>query len=148
MDSDAIEREVKLEAGVGFRVPDLTGAWPGLSTRPQPEQHLQAIYMDTPDLRLLRSGLTLRHRTDRATGTGTWTLKLPAPSQGAGLSRREMNWPGRPGPVPAEICSLVRAYRRTAPLGPVARLVTLRHRTLLCDRLGEPLLRSTTTWSR
>lgn len=140
MNSDAIEREVKLEAGVGFRTPDFAGAWPGLSAHAQSEQHLQAIYMDTPDLRLLRSGLTLRHRTDRGTGSGTWTLKLPSAATGAGLSRREINWPGRPGPVPPEISSLVRAYRRTAPLGPVARLVTLRHRTVLCDRFGEAVL--------
>ena len=51
-----------------------------------------------------------------------------------------MNWPGRWGPVPAEIASLVRAYRRSAVLGPVARLVTHRRRAVLAGRLGEPLL--------
>jgi CHAD domain-containing protein len=140
VETDGVEREVKLDAGVGFRVPDFTGVWPGLSIRTQPAQHLNAVYVDTPDLRLIRSGLTLRHRTDRGTGRGTWTLKLPVPEHGAALSRRELNWPGTPGPVPAEIASLVRAYRRTASLGPVARLVTLRQRVLVCDRFDEALL--------
>src|SRR4029077_16906645 len=106
--------------------------------RPQPEQHLQAVYVDTPDLRLVRSGLTLRHRSERSPSgsPGEWTLKLPAPPSGAALTRREINWPGRWGPVPPEIAGLVRAYRRTAALGPVARLVTQRRRTLVCWRLG------------
>ena len=51
-----------------------------------------------------------------------------------------MNWPGRWGPVPAEISNLVRAYRRSATLGPVARLITQRRRAVLAGRLGEPLL--------
>jgi CHAD domain-containing protein len=140
----ALEREVKLEVGVGFRVPDLDGIAPGVTARPQPEQHLQAIYIDTPDLRLARSGLTLRHRVDRsasATGSpGEWTLKLPERPSGPGLARREINWPGRWGPIPAEITGLLRAYRRTATLGPIARLVTQRRRTVLCGRMGEALL--------
>ena len=137
-----MEREVKLEVGVGFRIPDLDGVTPGVTARPQPELHLQAVYVDTPDLRLARSGLTLRHRSERAPGAspGEWTLKLPEHSSEPGLSRREINWPGRWGPVPTEIAGLVRAYRRTAALGPVARLVTHRRRTILCGRLGEPLL--------
>src|SRR3989454_12335216 len=37
---------------------------------------LRATYYDTPDLRLARSGITLRHRTGEADRAG-WTLKLP-----------------------------------------------------------------------
>jgi CHAD domain-containing protein len=142
VDLGALEREVKLEVGVGFRIPDLDGIMPGITARPQPEQHLQAVYVDTPDLRLARSGLTLRHRSERAAGgsPGEWTLKLPEQSSEPGLSRREINWPGRWGPIPPEIAGLVRAYRRSAVLSPVARLVTHRRRTILCGRLGEPLL--------
>jgi inorganic triphosphatase YgiF len=139
---DGIEQEVKLEAGIGFRIPDLAGVAIGITVRPEPEQRLQAIYVDTPDLRLVRSGLTLRHRADRSLprSTGEWTLKLPEDSAGATLTRRELNWPGPWGAVPDEIAALVRAYRRTANLVPVARLVTHRRRTLLCGRQGEPLL--------
>lgn len=137
-----MEREVKLEAGVGFRVPDLDGVAPGVTSHPQPEQHLQAVYVDTPDLRLVRGGLTLRHRSERSSSgnPGEWTLKLPEESLAPGLSRREINWPGRWGSVPAEIAGLVRAYRRTATLGPVARLITHRRRSVLVGRGGEPLL--------
>ena len=142
VDTDALEQEVKLEAGIGFRIPDLDGVAVGITARSQPEQKLQAVYVDTADLRLARSGLTLRHRSDRSPGSppGEWTLKLPEESIGPGLTRRELNWPGRWGPVPGEVAGLVRAYRRTAALGPVARLVSHRRRTLLCGRSGEPLL--------
>lgn len=142
MNRGALEREVKLEVGVGFRVPDLDGIAPGVTARPQPEQHLLAVYIDTPDLRLARSGLTLRHRADRSASAspGEWTLKLPERPSGPGLARREINWPGRWGPIPAEITGLLRAYRRTATLGPIARLVTQRRRTVLCGRMGEALL--------
>jgi CHAD domain-containing protein len=137
-----VEREVKLEAGVGFRIPDLDGVAPGVTVRPEPEQRLQAVYVDTADLRLIRGGLSLRHRSERTPGPvrGEWTVKLPEESASPGLSRREINWPGPWGAVPAEISALVRAYRRTASLGPVARLVTHRRRTVVCGRSGEPLL--------
>ncbi len=141
MNRGNLEREVKLEAGIGFRIPDLNGLYPGVSAQSEAEQHLQAIYVDTPDLRLTRSGLTLRHRSERSSSSpGEWTLKLPAASSDETLSRHEMNWPGKWGPVPVEISSLVRAYRRSATLGPVARLVTHRRRAVLSGRLGEPLL--------
>jgi CHAD domain-containing protein len=141
VDRGVLEQEVKLEAGTGFRVPDLDGVYPGVTAQPQPEQHLQAVYVDTPDLRLARGGLTLRHRSERSSpASGEWTLKRPEESTGPGVSRQEINWPGRYGPVPAEIAGLVRAYRRTASLGPVARLVTQRRRTVLLGRSGERLL--------
>ena len=141
MNRGNLEREVKLEAGIGFRIPELDGLYPGVSARAEPEQHLQAIYVDTPDLRLARSGLTLRHRSEKSSSSpGEWTLKLPEEASETTLSRRELNWPGRWGPVPAEISNLVRAYRRSAALGPVARLVTHRRRAVLAGRLGEPLL--------
>jgi CHAD domain-containing protein len=138
----AVEREVKLEAGIGFRIPELDGVALGVTARPEPEQRLQAVYVDTVDLRLIRGGITLRHRSERRPGAppGEWTLKLPEKSASPGLSRREINWPGPGGAVPAEVAGLVRAYRRTAPLGPVARLVTHRRRTVLCGRSSEPLL--------
>jgi CHAD domain-containing protein len=137
-----LEREVKLEAGIGFRIPDLDGLYPGVTVQPHAEQHLQAVYVDTPDLRLVRNGLTLRHRSERSPSSspGEWTLKLPEPSSGEGLSRLEINWPGRWGPVPTEISNLLRAYRRGEALGPIARLVTHRRRAVLSGRQGEPLL--------
>lgn len=141
MEHDALEREVKLEVGVGFRIPDFEGIALGVSAVSEPDQRLQAVYVDTPDLRLIRSGYTLRHRSDRSVRTtGEWTLKIPADAAGPGLTRRELSWPGKWGPVPAEVSGLVRAVRRSAALGPVARLLTHRRRTVLLDRSGERLL--------
>ncbi|HEY3810890.1 MAG TPA: CYTH and CHAD domain-containing protein [Acidimicrobiales bacterium] len=142
MEDGGLEREVKLDAGFGFRIPELDGLAAAVTARPQPEQHLHAVYVDTPDLRLARNGLTLRHRSERlpSSAPGEWTFKLPEPSTEPGLSRRELNWPGRFGPIPAEVSGLLRGYRRTAALGPVARLVTHRRRTILAGRDGEPLL--------
>src|ERR1700722_10040995 len=137
-----VEREVKLEAGVGFAVPDLTGVMAGVRAEALPDARLQATYVDTPDLRLLRHGLALRHRHDRTSGAGAeaeWTLKLPKPADGRLVVRRELNWPGSGTTVPAEADSLVRALRRSTPLAPVARLVTQRRRIALRDTSGEKL---------
>ena len=40
-----------------------------------PAQTLRAVYYDSPDLRLARDGITLRHRS--GDGPARWTLKLP-----------------------------------------------------------------------
>lgn len=146
-----VEREVKLEAGVGFGVPPMDDVVPGVRTVSQPELRLQAVYLDTPDLRLMRAGLTLRHRQERDGSrppVGEWTLKLPgrgaaAPrssDRGEGLLvRREFTWPGHLQSLPPEAGEMVRALRRSAPLGPVARLVTHRRRTELRDDTDTPL---------
>ena len=125
-----LEREVKLDAGVGFRVPER-------------KRHSEDKPQGQRDLRLMRHGVTLRHRQDRAGGAGAergWTLKLPAPSDGKGLVRKELTWPGGWGPVPRATASLVRAFDRGAPLVPVARLITQRRRLVLSDNTGTELL--------
>jgi len=68
------EREAKLGAGPVFALPDLDGLIDGLVATPLPERHLDAVYYDTDDLRLARSGITVRHRTGEDDG---WTVKLP-----------------------------------------------------------------------
>ncbi|HSS08960.1 MAG TPA: CHAD domain-containing protein, partial [Acidimicrobiales bacterium] len=137
-----LEREVKLEAGLRFILPDLTGVLPGVVVTTLPDAKLQATYIDTADLGLMRWGITLRHRHDAVGGADAesgWTLKLPADADGVALVRRELFWPGKFGPVPDEVASLVRAAARTAPLQPVAKLTTLRHRVELWDGTGRRL---------
>jgi len=99
---------------------------------------LRATYYDTPDLRLARSGLTLRHRTGEANGPA-WTLKLPdARSKAArdSTSRDEIELEGPGNLVPDRAEDLVAAFVRTSALTPVARLRTRRRRWSLHDGDG------------
>jgi inorganic triphosphatase YgiF len=90
---------------------------------------LRATYYDTPDLRLARLGITLRHRTGEA-GKPAWTLKLPD-SPGDSTSREEVEFDGPGNVIPDEAEDLVAAFVRTTALTPVARLRTRRRRWLL-----------------
>jgi CHAD domain-containing protein len=107
-----IEREVKLEAGAGFRLPDLPGDEIGTRS-------FVSTYHDTPDLRLAAAGITLRHRVELE--VGLWQLKLPHPG-----GRLELEVPGGGDHVPTEIATLLTAHARRAPLEPVAALHTER----------------------
>lgn len=136
------EREVKLDVGLDFQLPELTGILPGVVASPLPDANLQAIYIDTADLRLMRWGVTLRHRLDAVGGTGAeseWTVKLPGAADGVALVRTEVSWPGAFGPLPAEVAALVRAQARGATLEPVAKLVSQRRRVELFDDAGHKL---------
>jgi CHAD domain-containing protein len=99
------------------------------------EQRLDADYYDTPGLRLLRAGVTLRRRRG-GTDEG-WHLKLPAGHD----SRRELGLPldSSGSEVPAELADLVRAYSRGRPLQPVAHISTVRRRRILRDAAGNSL---------
>src|SRR5581483_3544595 len=134
MASGATEREVKLAAWPGFYLPDLDGVVDGLQPAPLPALQLAATYYDTPDLRLTRAGLSLRHRV--GDGKDAWTVKLPEGSEGPALVRRELHFPGGPAAVPKEAANLVRAHVRTETLAPVARLLTKRQRVELRDSAG------------
>lgn len=131
----ALETETKYEADAGTVLPRLD-ALPGVhGTRGPDHQQLEAEYFDTADLRLLRSGITLRRR--KGGHDAGWHLKLPA---GAG-TREEVRLPlgGTGRRVPAELANYVRARTRGEPLTPVASITTLRHVTTLVGKDGEPL---------
>jgi CHAD domain-containing protein len=133
------EREVKLDAPVSLELPELTAIVAGVVATRLPDTKLQAIYVDTADLRLMRWGVTLRHRHDTVGGAGAesgWTVKLPGQADGVALVRTELSWPGPFGPLPAEVASLVRALARGGPLEPVATLVSERYRIELSDDAG------------
>ncbi len=130
--SDHLEREVKLGVWPGFRLPALDGVLDGLAAVAGADARLEATYFDTPDLRLARSGVTLRHRSSEG-----WTLKLPTGDEkGAMLSRRELTVVGDDATVPAELAKLLVAWVRTSTLGPVARLHTVRRSLELVDEEG------------
>lgn len=128
-----LERETKLGAPPGFRLPDLSGD--GLhAVEHEPERQV-TVYVDTPDLRIVRWGASLRQRR----GEG-WTVKLPAEERKDALVRQEHVFEGEdPRRLPVAAADLLRAYLRGAELGPVARLQTRRTRVDVTDELGRPL---------
>jgi CHAD domain-containing protein len=125
-----IEREVKLGVWPGFELPDLHGTIDGVATSGPEEWRLEAVYFDTPDLRLLRRGVTVRFRRGEEPSE-VWTAKLPEETPKLGLARREISVPGAPTSMPGLIEDLVRGWALGGQLVPVARLRTLRQRTTL-----------------
>ena len=137
MSSSRIEREAKLTTWPGFVLPDLDRVLPSVTAGARSDIPLDATYWDTPDLRLIRWGVTVRYRTE--SGNGLWTVKLPTKGNGKGgvLSRSENDFMGVPAQIPTPALDLVRAYVRTAELSPVARLQTRRHSAPLFDPKGN-----------
>ena len=128
------EREVKLGAWGGFRLPDLNGVLDGITAGPTTTRTLTAAYYDTTDLRLARWGITVRHRD--ADGSG-WTVKLPEGDAGPALVRREVRFEGGASRIPTGVLDLLQAYVRHTPLQGVARLRTHRTGVQLLDSEGQ-----------
>lgn len=135
--STNLEREAKLQAPAGFRVPDLGGD--GLVATEQKPQRLVTVYVDTPDLRIARWGSSLRYRQGEGQDKG-WTVKLPSPTNGSQLVRTEVNFEGDDArKLPTAAADLVRAYVRGQELAPVARLQTVRRGVEIGDDVGRRL---------
>jgi CHAD domain-containing protein len=125
------EVEIKLDADEGFVLPELASL-PGVATVAQGElQQLNAFYVDSSDLRLIRNKTTFRRRTGGQ--DAGWHLKLPA---GNG-TRIEVHRPVGDSirDVPDELLALVRVQLRGEPVAPVAHIATHRtvHRLLNAD---------------
>jgi CHAD domain-containing protein len=134
--SRLLERELKFSASPALPLPDLRNL---VETTRLPEQHLQAAYFDTADLRLWRQGITLRHRVGEGPEEGMWTLKLPSDSAGDALERTELSWPGTRASVPAEVTAILKGLLRHAELRQLFDLFTTRQRMVLHDRDGDRL---------
>jgi CHAD domain-containing protein len=116
-----LEEERKYQVDSRFCLPDVTDCLPaGGRLVPVPPKTLHATYYDTPDLRLARAGISLRHRRG---DDEPWTVKLPTPTVG---TRREVSRAGPADAVPAELGRLLTAVHRGAPLSPAATLRTRR----------------------
>src|SRR5437764_131813 len=109
------EREAKLGAGPAFVLPDLDGVIDGVTATALPQRNLDAVYYDTPDLRLARRGITVRHRTGEDDG---WTVKLPEDGdRGSALVRNELTFPGaRAAGPPPPVADLVHAHVASATI--------------------------------
>lgn len=130
----AVEEERKYELDPSVALPDLTGCLPaGGAVVPRDPLTLTATYHDTEDLRLARSGASLRFRRG---DPQPWTVKLPAGGPGV---RREISASGPPGQPPSTLVALVTATTRGAPLRPVVVLRSRRMRYELRDPGGGVL---------
>ena len=129
---DHAERETKLLAPAGFRLPDLGGD--GLVAAPPDERRYATVYLDTPELDVARWGSSLRHRE----GEG-WTVKLPSRTQGDLIVRGEHAFDGAASnrQPPEAAVDLLRAYVRERALVPSVRLRTVRRSVDLSDELGR-----------
>jgi inorganic triphosphatase YgiF len=125
---------VKLAVGAGFRLPDLSGLAEGVVPGAQQESRTDSVHYDTPDLRLARSGLSLRHRR----GQG-WTLGFPANARQPLAGRRNLRFEGSPRTPPAAALGLLRAYLRGGEVHPAASLSILRRRVVLAGPDGQEL---------
>jgi len=111
------EYERKLDAPVGFRLPQLGG-------RPLEPRAFTSVYYDVPGASLAAAGITLRRRTEN--GRSVWQLKLPADD-----ARLELEADGGPKKPPPELLNLLHAHLRHGPLERVAELRTRRRGELV-----------------
>ena len=131
---DILELERKYEATSSATLPDLAGI-ASVASISEPEVFtLDATYYDTPDLRLLRAGITLRRRTGGA--DAGWHLKLPIGQD----ARTELHLPlGSAVAPPHEFIALLTARLRGVELAAVTNLVTTREQRRLIGEGGDLL---------
>lgn len=117
-----MEVERKFALAAEGAVPDPTD-WPGVEAVSAPVRfELDALYFDTPDLRLARAGVTLRRRTGGS--DDGWHLKIPSDGDG----RLEHGLPldaGQDTP-PEEFVTQVADLTDGEPLQPICRVCTIR----------------------
>jgi CHAD domain-containing protein len=122
---------IKLRADAGFTLPDLISITGVVRVTSEEPVELEAVYFDTAQLHLTRSGTILRRRTGGP--DGGWQLKLPLLNADPD-ARLEVRRPvgEHETVVPAELLGLARARTRGLPIAPVVTLRTQRvqHRLL------------------
>ncbi|MFJ2933807.1 CHAD domain-containing protein [Streptomyces sp. NPDC087219] len=126
------EIERKYEATSRTGLPDLTRAAGVASVTDEGVTELDAVYYDTPDLRLAADALTLRRRTGGA--DAGWHLKFPVAS---GI-RDEIRAP-LSDTLPRSLAGLLRSRVRDAEIVPVVRLRSSRDVRHLHDGDGTLL---------
>ena len=81
------EREAKLVVPRDFELPPARALAEGAVATQTEDVTQHAVYYDTPDLRLTRSGVSLRYRSDDG-----WTVKLPEARTESSLTRSELTF--------------------------------------------------------
>jgi len=129
------ETERKFRVSAGYAVPDLAGVVARVEERDPVT--LVTAYVDTPDLRLVREGLSLRRRSGDA--DEGWHLKVPVRGSGPGV-RDEIRLPLSAGDgdrPPRHLLDLGCAIVRDAPVQTVATLRSARTTRLLYGPDGQ-----------
>ncbi len=126
------ERETKLIVEPTTSLPPLDELLVGCGTWTTEIVTLTALYFDTPDLRLTRSGVSLRFRSDDG-----WTVKIPEVRHDDELVRNEHAFGNETGDPPSAALELVVPWARSVPLADVARIETRRERTRVFDVDGR-----------
>jgi CHAD domain-containing protein len=135
----AREREVKLVAWPGFRLPELDDLASWVKPQPTTEKVLEATYYDADDLRLIRAGLSLRHRLGEGGADGRWTAKIPNPNDSVGLDRTELSEDSSGREIPPELLRVLSGVLRGEKVKPVAHLQSRRRLVPLVDGGGRPV---------
>jgi CHAD domain-containing protein len=119
--STELERERKFKAPHAFSLASADVAGDAYDLAPATWARLHTTYYDTPDLRLVRWGASLRYRA----GEG-WTLKLPQPGPANASYRTEHTFAEPAHTVPAAALDLAAAILRGARPEPIIELRTIR----------------------
>ena len=132
--SAPLEREVKLQVGEDFALPELDGV-AGLRAANRGVHVLEAAYWDTDSMDLYRLGYGMRYRTTDG-AAGTWTVKGNTTNDGPALVREESDVEGEPDHPPDAAVRLIAGDVDASRLRPVAWLRTERHIVDLLDGGG------------
>ena len=119
-----IEFKFTVPANVSFDLSELLVAYGNEATR-LAERNMVATYFDTPNVSLLRWGVTLRHRTGG--GDDGWHMKLPVGQESDGTQRDEIHADGDSSVIPGQLATIAAPLMRRQELRPMATVAT--HRT-------------------
>lgn len=109
-----------------------------LDVRAPESRSMVATYFDTPNLSLLRWGITLRNR--RGGGDDGWHLKVPAAPSGTAPARDEIRIDKDTADIPHELIAMVSPLLRRQELHPMATVRTLRQPFVITSHDGTPLI--------
>jgi inorganic triphosphatase YgiF len=110
----------------------------GLNVDAHDTRSMVATYYDTPDLTLLRWGITLRSR--HGGGDDGWHLKVPAEPSGRTPARDEIHIDADATSVPSEIIAIVSPLLRRQELHPMALVRTERTPFVITGEDQIPLI--------
>ncbi|MGO8686628.1 MAG: CYTH domain-containing protein [Candidatus Dormibacteria bacterium] len=121
--SGGVEREIKLSAGPGYLLPDLSDL-SGEAVHDSGVEPQESTYWDTAGLDLVRQGYGLRHRRhlDRPAEPGIWTLKTPGRMEGDRMVRGEHELASEGSAPPAALLHVLPVGVSAGQLHPVVRL--------------------------